>query len=258
MDANTDTKNTAGSTNSTSQLYLVGANTLAENPQTFANNQVYMADGTLYLTNTRDLSGTANNHPALIVGGTDTTAHLEIDANEIHAKASGTTVAPLYLNHEGGYTCLSGEKTYSDGTYLYSNSTKVSVEGHTHSQYLTSHKNEYGKISDGTNTTTANAVQDTITFSMATDSTAGVKVNGNTVTITQTDNDTKNTAGSSNSNSKLCIIGASTQAANPQTYSNSKVYTQNGKLYSNNTEVSVAGHTHSFDTITNRGEAFLS
>ena len=129
----TDTKNTAGSTNSTSQLYLVGANTLAENPQTFANNQVYMTNGTLYLTNTKDLSGTANNHPALIVGGTDTTAHIEIDADEIHAKATGATVAPLYLNHEGGNTYLSGEKTYSDGNYLYSDNKKVSVVGHTHS-----------------------------------------------------------------------------------------------------------------------------
>ena len=133
LDANTDTKNTAGSTSSTSQLYLVGANTQAENPQTFSNNQVYMADGTLYLTNTKDLSGTANNHPALIVGGTDIAAHLEVDANEVHAKASATTVAPLYLNHEGGNTYLSGEKTYSDGNYLYSDNKKVSVEGHTHS-----------------------------------------------------------------------------------------------------------------------------
>lgn len=133
MDANTDTKNTAGSTNSTSKLYLVGANTLAENPQTFANNQVYMADGTLYLTKTKDLSGVADNKPALIVGGTNTTAHIEIDADEIHAKASGTTVAPLYLNHDGGNTYLSGKKTYSDGNYLYSDNKKVSAEGHTHS-----------------------------------------------------------------------------------------------------------------------------
>ena len=133
LDTNTDTKNTAGSTNSTSKLYLVGANTLAENPQTFANNQVYMADGTLYLTKTKDLSGVADNKPALIVGGTNTTAHIEIDADEIHAKASGTTVAPLYLNHDGGNTYLSGKKTYSDGNYLYSDNKKVSVEGHTHS-----------------------------------------------------------------------------------------------------------------------------
>ena len=128
----TDTKNTTGATNSTNQLYLVGAGSQGTNPQTFSNSQVYTTDGTLYLTKTTDLSGTANNHPALIVGGTDTAAHLEVDANEIHAKATGTTVAPLYLNHDGGNTYLSGEKTYSDGTYLYSNSTKVSVEGHTH------------------------------------------------------------------------------------------------------------------------------
>lgn len=70
--------------------------------------------------------------------------------------------------------------------------------------------------------------------------------------------DTKNTAGSSDAANKLFLIGAASQAVNQQTYSNSKVYTQNGKLYSNNTEVSVVGHTHSFDTITSRGEAFLS
>lgn len=91
-----------------------------------------MADGTLYLTKTKDLSGVADNKPALIVGGTNTTAHIEIDADEIHAKANGTTVAPLYLNKDGGNTYLSGSKTYSDGTSLYSNSKKVSVEGHTH------------------------------------------------------------------------------------------------------------------------------
>ena len=103
------------------------------------------ANGTLYLTKATDLSGTANNHPALIVGGTDTAAHLELDVNEIHAKASGTTVAPLYLNSEGGNTYLSGENTYSDGTYLYSNSTKVSVVGHTHevSDITDLYKQEY-------------------------------------------------------------------------------------------------------------------
>lgn len=71
--------------------------------------------------------------------------------------------------------------------------------------------------------------------------------------------DTKNTTGSTDSTEKLYLVGAKSQAANPQTYSNSKVYTQNGKLYSNNTEVSVEGHTHdskyvkkSGDTITGK------
>ena len=137
MPSDSDTKNTAGSTNNTNKLFLIGAESQGANPQTFSNSQVYTTDGTLYLTKTTDLSGTANNKPALIVGGTDTAAHLEVDADEIQAKASGTATAPLYLNHDGGKTYLSGEKTYSDGTYLYSNRKKVSVDGHTHSNYAT-------------------------------------------------------------------------------------------------------------------------
>jgi hypothetical protein len=57
--------------------------------------------GTLYLTRTQDLSGTANNKPALIVGGAATSTHLEVDCNEIQAKATGTTTAQLYLNPDG-------------------------------------------------------------------------------------------------------------------------------------------------------------
>jgi len=37
----------------------------------------------LYAVKTQDLSGTANNKPALIVGGADTSTHMEFDANEI-------------------------------------------------------------------------------------------------------------------------------------------------------------------------------
>ena len=43
--------------------------------------------------------------------------------------------------------------------------------------------------------------------------------------------DTKNTAGSTNRSSKLYLIGATSQAANPITYSNSGVYTQSGAVY---------------------------
>lgn len=43
--------------------------------------------------------------------------------------------------------------------------------------------------------------------------------------------DTKNTAGSANSSSKLYLIGATSQATNPVTYSNSGVYTQSGAVY---------------------------
>lgn len=71
------------------------------------------------------------------------------------------------------------------------------------------------------------------------------QVNGGTFTFTQTD--TKNTAGSTNSSSKLFLIGATSQATNPQTYSHDTVYVgTDGCLYSNSTKVSVEGHTHSY------------
>lgn len=61
------------------------------------------------------------------------------------------------------------------------------------------------------------------------------------------DTDTKNTAGSTNSTSKLFLIGAASQEANPQTYSRSVVYIgTDGCLYSNGTKVSVEGHTHEY------------
>lgn len=43
--------------------------------------------------------------------------------------------------------------------------------------------------------------------------------------------DTKNTAGSTDTSSKIYLIGATSQAANPQTYSDDKVYAKDGFLY---------------------------
>lgn len=43
----TDTKNTAGSTNDPDVLYLIGAKTQDDNPQTYSNRAVYQQNGTL-------------------------------------------------------------------------------------------------------------------------------------------------------------------------------------------------------------------
>ena len=52
------------------------------------------------------------------------------------------------------------------------------------------------------------------------------------------DGDTKNTAGSTDSSSKLFIIGATSQAANPQTYSQDTAYVgTDGHLYSDSKQV---------------------
>ena len=62
--------------------------------------------------------------------------------------------------------------------------------------------------------------------------------------------DTKNTAGSTNNTSKIYLIGATSQTANPQTYSNKQCFASAGHLYSNSTKVSVEGHKHSAADIT--------
>ena len=43
----TDTKNTAGSTDTSSKIFLVGATSQAANPQTYSDNEVYATDGKL-------------------------------------------------------------------------------------------------------------------------------------------------------------------------------------------------------------------
>lgn len=50
--------------------------------------------------------------------------------------------------------------------------------------------------------------------------------------------DTKNTAGSTDTSSKIFLVGATSQAANPQTYSDNQVYATNGQLDANKVRIS--------------------
>lgn len=75
---------------------------------------------------------------------------------------------------------------------------------------------------------------------------SAAKVNNHTVNSDVPTNavftDTKNTAGSTDSSKKLFLIGAETQAANPQTYSQDTAYVgTDGKLYSNSKVVLTGG-----------------
>lgn len=66
------------------------------------------------------------------------------------------------------------------------------------------------------------------------------RLDGTSFTFTQQDNDhdTKNTAGSTDTSSKIFLIGATSQAANPQTYSHDTAYVgTDGCLYSGSKKV---------------------
>lgn len=54
--SDTDTKNTAGSTDTSSKIFLIGATSQATNPQTYSDNEVYVSDGNL---TAKTVSGTA-------------------------------------------------------------------------------------------------------------------------------------------------------------------------------------------------------
>lgn len=68
------------------------------------------------------------------------------------------------------------------------------------------------------------------------------KINGSAVGSSPQFTDTKNTAGSTNSSSKLFLVGATSQAANPQTYSNSNVYATNGVINATSYDVAATAH----------------
>lgn len=101
----------------------------ADLPDSYLPTSGGTVSGTLVLSKTQDASGTANNSPALIVGGAATSTHLELDANEIMAKTNGTSTAALYINNDGGNvyinnnlaarhtaTPTSGQVVITDGT----------------------------------------------------------------------------------------------------------------------------------------------
>ena len=62
--------------------------------------------------------------------------------------------------------------------------------------------------------------------------------------------DTKNTAGSTDTSSKIFLVGATSQAANPQTYSDNEVYATSGVLTTKSVQVGGGAATMQYNTTT--------
>jgi len=76
--------------------------------------------------------------------------------------------------------------------------------------------------------------------------TGGTTVEHEDYTFTINSTDTKNTAGSTNTSSKIFLIGALSQSANPQTYSHDTAYVgTDGALYSEDKKVATEQYVHS-------------
>ena len=106
-------------------------------------------------------------------------------------------------------------------------------------------QNAFSNVKVGSTTISADSKTDTLELVAGTNVTLTPDATNDKVTITT--NDTKNTAGSTNTSSKIFLVGATSQAANPQTYSHDTAYVgTDGCLYSNNTKVSVNGHIHNY------------
>jgi hypothetical protein len=83
--------------------------------------------GTLVLSKKQDASGSEDNGPALVIGGTRSQAHIEIDNNEILAKSGATGITTLYLNDNGGEVVVSGDFTVNGGDMYLNDSSGASV-----------------------------------------------------------------------------------------------------------------------------------
>lgn len=103
---------TVGGTNDSSLggKLLVGGDTSLNGGLSVVGESTFtgLITGTnLVLTSGADADGNKDNGPALIIGSR-TGAHLEMDINELMAKASDTTTASLHLNEQGGAVYAEG------------------------------------------------------------------------------------------------------------------------------------------------------
>lgn len=122
-------------------------------------------------------------------------------------------------------------------TFIYSISQNANGEISAKSRKLPTASTSTAGIMTTDMVTKLNGIQesaDAVSFTRSL--TSGTKVGTITINGTGTDiyaptnTDTKNTAGSTNTSNKIFLIGATSQATNPQTYSDDQVFTTSGVL----------------------------
>ncbi len=126
---NSDTKNTAGSTDSSSKLFLIGATSQAANPQTYSHDTAYVGtDGCLYSGGVKVLTahqGVTNKAPTLawgttstvaVVGSTNITLTMPANPNSDTKNTAGSTDTSSKIYLIGATSQAANPERYSDET----------------------------------------------------------------------------------------------------------------------------------------------
>ena len=232
---NTDTHYTTG--------LKVGASNTATANAAASNGSVYL--------NVLDNSTVRDSHKITGSGATSVTS----DANGVITISSTNTTYNTATTSANGLMS-SGDKSKLDG--IATGATKVVVD----SSLSTSSANP---VQNKLVTTEINSLKTLVgSTAVSTQITNGTKgfvkglsVSGQTVTYTKGDGssgtittqDTKNTAGSTDTSSRIYLIGATSQAANPQTYSDNEVYATSGVLTTKKVQVGGTAATIEYDNV---------
>lgn len=172
--------------------------------------------------------------------------------NGLYGDLSGTATKvsnSLKIQLNGGTTEGTNQFTYDGSAAKTVNVTKSAiglgnVDNTADANKSVASANTAGSATKATQDESGNNIKATYAASFSiNDHTITLKnKNGTSLgTVTVPDNDTKNTAGSTDTSSKIFLIGATSQAANPQTYSHDTAYVgTDGCLYSGGTKVLTA------------------
>ena len=139
----TDTKNTAGSTNTSGKIYLIGATSQAANPQTYSNNVVYAEDGTLAAHKTEiGVNVQANGNYSAVFG-----MNTRANGAESFSQGVGSYAQGDYSHAEGYQTISNGNGTHTEGYHT------VAIGNGAHAENGSSYTRSI-KITGGANATT--------------------------------------------------------------------------------------------------------
>ena len=139
-DNNTDTKNTAGSTDSSSKLFLIGATSQAANPQTYSHDTAYVGtDGCLYSGGSKVLTSHQSIYDLTIKGAGTTVTTFDPNgaANSLDIVAgSNVTITPDATNKKITIAATDTNTHYTTGLFVGATNTKSNAATSNGGTYL--------------------------------------------------------------------------------------------------------------------------